>query len=248
MNIPSLASHGQRLWWSFHYRGLGMTLLSCLANLFSFTDRDWYWKYKEHHFDRRHGLDTGGLIPIEALDLNTDDQQRGWGYMATQPEWFHLTLSQQKIAFQNYNFIDFGSGKGRTLLLASEYPFARIIGVELSGQLHQVARHNLSVWQESRNVVAQMSATHADATQFKLPAGPCVLYFFNPFKASVLEHVLENIMASYKVAPRHLVLIYANPTAKHVVDGCELFTQTACLDREPATVIYETRPDKFESK
>lgn len=246
MNMTALADHRQRLWWSYRYRGLGMTALSCLANALSFTGSDWYWKYKERHFDRRHGLDTGGMIPVEALDLDTDEQRRGWGYMATQPEWFHLLLAQQKIDFPSYTFVDFGSGKGRTLLLASEYPFAQVVGVELSAQLHEVAEQNLSVWRESKHVSSNIAATHADATEFTLPAGPCVLYFYNPFKAAVLEQVLRNVVASYESAPRHMILIYANPTAKQIVDDCELFAQIACLDREPTTVVYETNSGGVE--
>ena len=42
-----------------------------------------------------------------------------------------------------FTFVDLGSGKGRTLLMASDYPFRRIIGVELLPSLHQIAQENL---------------------------------------------------------------------------------------------------------
>jgi SAM-dependent methyltransferase len=241
MNFSALASYIDRLRWSLHYRGAGMTLLACLANACALIRRDWYWKYKEHHFDRRHGLDTAGLIPIELLDLSDRDQARGWGYMPSQPEWFHTAISSLKLDYRRYNFIDFGSGKGRTLLLASKYPFRRIIGIEISRQLHEIAQRNMTVWRRNRKIPSRLYALQADAAQIALPDGPCVLYFYNPFKASVMEQVLAHIEASYRAAPRHMVLIYANPTSRHVVDRCKPFTQTACFDIGPPTVVYETK-------
>ena len=63
-------------------------------------------------------VDTLGLIPIDKLDVSTRNQGRGWGYMATQPEWFQTVLGQLEIRFEEYTFVDLGSGKGRALLLA----------------------------------------------------------------------------------------------------------------------------------
>jgi SAM-dependent methyltransferase len=241
MSFSSLAGFAERLRWSLYYRGIGMTALACLANTCAFTGREWYWQYKDRHFDRRHGLDTGGLIPIEALDVSDRDQWRGWGYMPSQPEWFHLVISSLKLDYRQYNFIDFGSGKGRTLLLAAKYPFRRIIGVEISRQLHEIAERNLAIWRRNRKVPSHLYALQADAAQFALPDGPCVLYFYNPFKASVMAQVLARVEASYLAAPRHMVLIYAHPTSRHVVDSCNTLTQTACLDMDPTTIVYETK-------
>ena len=42
-----------------------------------------------------------------------------------------------------FAFVDMGSGKGRALLVASELPFAKIVGVELSQELHQIAEENV---------------------------------------------------------------------------------------------------------
>ena len=55
---------------------------------------------------------------------------------AIEPARFRKVLASLQIAFHDYTFIDFGSGKGRALLLASEFPFKRIIGLEFSPELH----------------------------------------------------------------------------------------------------------------
>src|SRR5215469_11495850 len=41
--------------------------------------------------------------------------------------------------FANYTFIDIGSGKGRMLFVAAEYPFEKVIGVEFAVDLHEIA-------------------------------------------------------------------------------------------------------------
>lgn len=44
-------------------------------------------------------------------------------YQPTDPALFHEMLDSLKIDFRDFTFIDIGSGKGRTLLMASDYPF-----------------------------------------------------------------------------------------------------------------------------
>lgn len=38
----------------------------------------------------------------------------------------------KSVPLQDYDFLDFGSGKGRTLLMAASFPFKKITGVEFS--------------------------------------------------------------------------------------------------------------------
>lgn len=40
-------------------------------------------------------------------------------------------------------FLDYGSGKGRALIMAAQYPFRRILGVEFSPQLSLIASQNI---------------------------------------------------------------------------------------------------------
>ena len=40
-------------------------------------------------------------------------------------------------------FLDVGAGKGRAMLVASEYPFLRVEGVELNPKLADIARRNI---------------------------------------------------------------------------------------------------------
>ncbi|MBZ5489392.1 MAG: class I SAM-dependent methyltransferase [Acidobacteriia bacterium] len=79
-------------------------------------------------------------------------------YFATEPWLFRqimqalaLSIQQSAIsqgnvvpaALQDFTFIDLGSGKGRALLMAAQYGFKRIIGVEFMPELHRVAQENI---------------------------------------------------------------------------------------------------------
>ena len=86
--------------------------------------------------------------------VNTTSATVGWrerllgqfhsGYQPTEPALFTEMMASLNIDFQDFTFIDLGSGKGRVLLMAADYPFRRILGVELLPALHRVARQNLS--------------------------------------------------------------------------------------------------------
>ena len=70
-------------------------------------------------------------------------------YQPTEPALFRemmKTMSSLEIDFQDLTFIDVGSGKGRVLLMAAEYPFRRVLGVELLPALHRVAQANIRAY------------------------------------------------------------------------------------------------------
>ena len=88
--------------------------------------------------------------------VNTTSATVGWrerllgqfhsGYQPTEPALFTEMMASLNINFQEFTFIDLGSGKGRVLLMAADYPFRRILGVELFPALHHVAQQNLDAY------------------------------------------------------------------------------------------------------
>jgi SAM-dependent methyltransferase len=87
-----------------------------------------------HPFDERFGVDTSGLIYELASGHQNDAYNNG--YFAVAPSVFHSVMQAVRdrlaLDYRRFSFVDVGSGKGRALLLASDYPFREIIGVELS--------------------------------------------------------------------------------------------------------------------
>jgi SAM-dependent methyltransferase len=104
----------------------------------------------------------------------------------------------------DFSFVDVGSGKGRVLLMAAEYPFRRIVGVELLPELHEVARENVK--RDPR-----VELVLGDAREFQFPDGPLVVFLFNPFPPWVLRQVLRNVQESLKRKPRDMFVVLHNP-------------------------------------
>jgi tRNA1(Val) A37 N6-methylase TrmN6 len=80
------------------------------------------------------------------------------------------------IRFEQFIFLDFGSGKGRTLLLASQFPFKRITGVGGAEELHRVAQQNIRSYRGPR-LRTRVESFQGDARAFALPPEPALLFF-----------------------------------------------------------------------
>ena len=105
----------------------------------------------EHsEFDRKFGVDTdgefGGWTFLSDLNIPSPNWIEGHNYAGIEPERFFAIFEKLPVRFEDFVFIDFGSGKGRALLLASEYPFKKIIGIEFSPQLNAIAKRNIALY------------------------------------------------------------------------------------------------------
>jgi SAM-dependent methyltransferase len=171
--------------------------------------------------------------------VNTTSAAVGWrdrllaifysAYQPTQPALFHEMLdalhSRAAIDFHDFTFIDLGSGKGRTLLMASDYPFRRIVGVELLPALHRIARENLAKYHSESQHCFALQAICGDAYQFQFPAEPLLLYLFNPFPEAGLRRVLTHLEESLRTSPRPAYVLYHNPQLEPVLRQCAPLTK-----------------------
>ena len=121
--------------------------------------------------------------------------------------------------FHDFVFIDLGSGKGRTLLMASDYPFRRIVGVELLPELHRAALENLRKYKSESQTCFALESICADATEFRFPDEPTVLFLFNPFPEAGLRRMIANLERSLRDHPRAVFVIYHNPVLGHMLEN-----------------------------
>lgn len=170
----------------------------------------------DSRFDRRYGTDTSGLVFQDRLRLEGAAAQDAVYYEATPTSVLRRALDTGVPDPDGYVLVDYGSGKGRVLLVASDYPFRRVIGVELSGLLHLTAQHNLRLYRRGRHRCADVRSVCADAADFALPEDDLVLYFYTPFVRQVFARVLENIRASFARRPRRLIIITYSSRQDHV--------------------------------
>jgi hypothetical protein len=143
-------------------------------------------------------------------------------YQPTEEGLFHEMLAalsaQPGFEFSEFTFIDLGSGKGRTLLMASDYSFRRIVGVELLPALHKIAEENIAQYHGESQKCFTLESICGDATAFTFPAEPTVLFLFHPFPESGLRRVLSNLEQSLSKNPRAMYVLYHNPVLDQVLE------------------------------
>jgi hypothetical protein len=163
--------------------------------------------------------------------VNTTSAAVGWRerllgvfhspYQPTESALFHEMLAalrqQSQLDFHDFIFLDLGSGKGRTLLMASDYPFRRIVGVELLPALHRAAQENLSKYRSESQKCFALESICGDATEFSFPDEPTVLYLFNPFPEAGLRRMIGNLEEGLQSRPRAVYVLYHNPLLEQVL-------------------------------
>jgi len=144
-------------------------------------------------------------------------------YQPTDPALFQEMVARVKIDFREFTFIDIGSGKGRVLLMAADYPFRRILGIELFPALNRVAQENIRNYKSDSQRCFTIETTCADACVFTFPPEPTVLYLFNPLPEPGLAEMLLNLEGSLQQHPRALFVLYHNPLLELVVGRSNSF-------------------------
>lgn len=185
-------------------------------------------------FDLAHGTETGQIREIGSLEIDSPNAIHAVRYEPSPAELVEEVLTGLRVRFSDYVFVDYGAGKGRVVMMASQFPFARILGVEFSPELHEIAQRNIEtrLSGDSRVTLVRM-----DVLDFEPPDEPLVCYFYNPFDEFVLEEVLERLMTSFRRNPRSVLAIYVD--ARHA----EVFEASGWILHEqhgPAR-IYELK-------
>src|SRR5437763_16732381 len=96
-------------------------------------------------------------------------------YQPTEPTLFHQILRALEIDHAQFTFVDVGSGKGRALLMAADYAFRRVIGVELLLELHAIAANNIRLYRGPRQRCFAIESRCGDAREFVFPTEPLVV-------------------------------------------------------------------------
>jgi SAM-dependent methyltransferase len=186
------------------------------AGAWPLMEQGQYRSYRAvHPFDERFGVDTSGLL----YDLPSGHAHDPYnnGYFAVAPSVFHgvmdAMVDRLGLDCRRFSFVDLGSGKGRALMLASDYPFRAIVGVELSPALDRIARANLARYAAIKGSGGgtPVSCLQGDATEFVWPTGPLLIYMWNAFTRPVMEQVFQNLENSLRQDPREVYVIYMHP-------------------------------------
>lgn len=203
-------------WWREHSRAKGAPAATSLllAELWGFlrdtTPDRRRSRYGDMDYDWEHRVNTtSGTVGWQERLLGIFHSP----YQPSDPSAFREMMAALPIDFREFTFIDIGSGKGRALLMASEYPFQKIAGVELIAEFHRAAEENLAAYQAQAPAARgrAIESLCMDAREFVFPAAPLVVYLFNPLPEARLRQVLRNLEESCRKTPRPVWIVYHNP-------------------------------------
>lgn len=188
-------------------------------------------------FDAYYGTETAGEERLENLGIAAGDVARGNGrYRPVWSDVFHQALAALGLDCERFTFVDYGSGKGKALLLASDYPFEEILGVEYSPELHRIAEQNIERYRGREQRCQQLRSVCIDALRFEPPQKPLVCFFFNPFDDDTMRAVIERLVRSARAFRREIYVVYTN--MRNVREHEDV------LVRDPDLVLL-TRDDRY---
>ena len=224
-------------WWTYaaSYEGSFAATRRLLGVLWEFTRDSTPERLRQRFGDADYDWD---------YRVNTTSAAVGWrdrllgmfhsSYQPTEPAAFHemlnvlqqcLTPHQSTLNFRDFSFVDLGSGKGRTLLMASDYPFRRIVGVEIVPELHRVAMDNIRRYRSDTQKCFAVQSVCGDARDFQFPPAPTVLFLFNPLPEAGLRTVVAALEKSLREQPRQVFVVYHNPVLEHVLSEGGMLTK-----------------------
>jgi len=178
---------------------------------------------KQDGYDARFGTDTQSMIAVEDLEFSGKGAKYSNLYWPTLKRTVPRVLDLLPIDHSRFTFIDIGSGKGRVLFMAADYPFARIIGVELSPVLHDIAQQNLEALKAAGQDDGRVELYCEDASRFAFPLENLVLYLFDPFQAPAVAAMVANLRVSLSRVPREVWIVYLCARHARVIDRSGLF-------------------------
>ncbi len=180
--------------------------------------------FTRHPFDVENGVRTSGLIAGRHLKSGHLHDRHATAYYGVAPSVFQALVrrwrnSHPAAALEEFALIDIGAGMGRAVLLAAEMPFRQVVGVELNPFLAQIARRNLAIWRQAGRARTTTRIVCGDAAQFRFPPGPCLVFLFNPFGATVMRRLLRHMVSNFAGLPLQLDLLYVNNEQESVLQA-----------------------------
>jgi SAM-dependent methyltransferase len=199
--------------------------------------------FPHHPFDQMHGVDTSGLVPARHLVTGHANDEHVTAYYGVAPSILRSLIDRWRetlppAPIEHYTFIDIGCGKGRGLMVASEFRFRQVVGVELNPSLASIAKQNVAHWISTHAAdptaapLTPIEVVEQDALDYDLPATPTLLFLFHPFEAPVLKQLLRRIETQFAQRPGLLDLLYVNAECADVLDRNPAFEQLF-LDKVP---------------
>jgi SAM-dependent methyltransferase len=166
-----------------------------------------FYGLQQRSFDLYMGMSTGGAVRASLAELDLSSERfpyEGCQWPAAAHALAELRPTESEV------FVDFGSGKGKALIIAGRLPYQRAVGVEIDPALAETARRNIAqVRLRSRADVVDCET--ASVLDWTVPDNTSTVFMYNPFFGETFHSALHGIFDSYDRNPRKLHIVYQYP-------------------------------------
>ncbi|MEP0264567.1 class I SAM-dependent methyltransferase [Dokdonia sp.] len=197
------------------------------------------------NFDKRHQTITDQTL--EQFELNELISLERFNnfvrYVPSPSRLFNKLMcfiSKYDFEYEDYTFIDVGSGMGRSLLLASHHPFEKIIGIEISEYLNGIAYQNINKYDSINQKCVNIETICCDALNFNFPEKNTVYYFYAPFPDHMESHFFRRLIDFTSETNNKFILIFLESSLPDI-PGSELFRLRSSINFEDFVEISSLR-------
>jgi SAM-dependent methyltransferase len=205
-----------------------------------------------HPIDKELGIETSGIVSAEDIHRDKKLNQLIIPYIGSQPSIVRTSLSAL-TTYAEYTFVDYGCGKGRALVVASEFPFQRVVGLELSPILAATARSNASRVARRFSQRSPVEVVTGNACEYPLPSGKLTCFNYHAFGRELVSQMIRNFEAGLAAHTPHMFFVYYNPVHFELFDASPAFKRFYAQqlpyhdseigfgpDREDSVVIWQS--------
>lgn len=206
------------------------------------------YQTKADSFDEENNVRTSEKVSLTSVTVNAASKDHSNPYEPAPVNAILDILNVLMRSYEKYTFVDLGSGMGRVILLASQFNFQRVVGVEFATEFHQQAIENLRRYPRQKMRCQLVECQCIDAKLYDIPQTNAVLFMFNPFKPELFRLVINQIVESYVCNPRDILLVTLNSGQEHneIVQDSRIFRRKQIFNLTQEARFYTNNPYRLD--
>jgi hypothetical protein len=185
-------------------------------------------------FDAHHNVETYERLHLFQVEIGTalDPSFAGWMTCPINPDFLDEIVRRIGIKPEQYAFVDIGAGKGAAVMIASKFPFRRLMAIEFSTEFVAIGRRNAIEFAKVVGRPVSIDWVCQDFMTFDLPGEDSVFFLNNPFPDHISLPAARHIEDSLRAHPRKAIVVWRKASA----------VVAAYLDRSPLLRPLEWAP------
>jgi SAM-dependent methyltransferase len=159
-------------------------------------------------FDRKYRVRTSGIVRLASTSFEPSRLRDATQYGPVNG-WALRRLLKDLNLPRQLHFVDLGCGLGRACLLAAEYGFEKVTGVELAPELCAGARENVATCRPPSGTLSPITILQMDVLDYCDLTGDDVFFMYRPFSGEFLGRVLSQLAGRARRKQKVLTIIYS---------------------------------------